>query len=76
MRQIGASQKQTFSSAHTKRVVKSKRLSGDHSGFFNRSLLLFLFIVLTMKTGQLMRKRYRRCARLQRYRAIYRSGLR
>ncbi|EFS13154.1 hypothetical protein SF2457T_2861 [Shigella flexneri 2a str. 2457T] len=38
--------KQTFSSAHTKRVVKkSKRLSGDHSGFFNRSLLLFSLLL-------------------------------
>ncbi|KDA55489.1 hypothetical protein AA98_4698 [Escherichia coli 2-011-08_S1_C1] len=38
----GVAKKQTFNSAHTKRVVKkSKRLSGDHSGFFNLSLLLF-----------------------------------
>lgn len=47
----GVAKKQTFNSAHTKRVVKkSKRLSGDHSGFFNLSLLLFFpFLVLTMK---------------------------
>ncbi|MBA8407127.1 hypothetical protein HVW75_01925 [Klebsiella pneumoniae] len=62
LRQFTASQKSKRLARAYKTGGKKQTLSGDHSGFSSRSLLLFLFIVLTMKTEQLMRKRYRRCA--------------
>ncbi|AXM03984.1 TPA: hypothetical protein HNC63_12105 [Escherichia fergusonii] len=47
----GVTKKQTFSSAHTKRVIKkSKRLSSDQRGIFNLILRFFCpFLIPVMK---------------------------
>ncbi|PNO79130.1 hypothetical protein DNK65_20890 [Citrobacter koseri] len=60
----GVAKKQTFNSAHTKRVVKkSKRLSSDNTGLFNKTLRLFAYFFSSRSINrQSMRKRYRQCA--------------